>query len=102
MSAGNPWAPALSPWRNQGAVLLFIGTKTTAFHGPGENVVALNTGEIIALVGMAVLLVSNMGRRQARQGKAPANRSLAKLLSWGDFAAFGLILVGLVVMYFQK
>jgi hypothetical protein len=64
--------------------------------------VTLNTGEIIALVGMGVLLVSNMGRRQARQGKTPANRKLAKLQSWGDFVAFGLILAGLVVMYFQK
>jgi len=51
---------------------------------------------------MVVLLVSNMGRRQARRGKAPATRSLAKMLSWGDFVAFGLILVGLVIMYFQK
>ncbi len=62
----------------------------------------LQTGEIIALAGMVVLLVSNMGRRQARRGKAPATRSLAKMLSWGDFVAFGLILVGLVIMYFQK
>jgi hypothetical protein len=64
--------------------------------------VTLQTGEIIALVGMAVLLVSNMGRRQARRGKGPAIRGLAKLQSWGDFVAFGLILLGLVFMYFQK
>jgi hypothetical protein len=64
--------------------------------------VTLQTGEVIALVGMAVLLLSNMGRRQARQGKVRANRGLTNMLSWGDFVAFGLILVGLVFMYFQK
>ena len=62
----------------------------------------LQTGEIIALVGMGVLLVSNMGRRRARTGKVPANRTLTRMLSWGDFLAFGLILAGLVVMYIQK
>jgi hypothetical protein len=71
-------------------------------HGPGESVVKLQTGEVIALVGMVVLLLSNMGRRQARQGKVSDNRSLVKMLSWGDFVAFGLILLGLVIMYFQK
>jgi hypothetical protein len=64
--------------------------------------VELQAGEIIALLGMAVLLLSNLGRRQVRQGRVSANRSLARMLSWGDFVAFGLILAGLVVMYFQK
>ena len=63
---------------------------------------ALQTGEILALAGMGVLLLSNMGRRRARQGKVPAKRALARMLSWGDFVAFGLILAGLVVMYLQK
>jgi hypothetical protein len=62
----------------------------------------LQTGEIIALVGMGILLVSNMGRRKARTGRVPANRTLVRMLSWGDFVAFGLILAGLVVMYIQK
>jgi hypothetical protein len=64
--------------------------------------VALQTGEIIALAGMVVLLLSNLGRRQSRQGRLPAKRRLARMLSWGDFLAFGLILLGLVVMYIQK
>ena len=63
---------------------------------------ALQTGEILALAGMGVLLLSNMGRRRARQGKVPAKGGLARMLSWGDYAAFGLILAGLVVMYLQK
>ena len=60
----------------------------------------LKLGEILALVGMGVLLLNNMGRRRVRQGGA--SRSLAKWVGWGDFLAFGIILAGLVVMYLQK
>ena len=60
----------------------------------------LKSGEILALVGMGVLLLNNMGRRRVRQGGA--SRGLAKWVAWGDFLAFGLILAGLVVMYLQK
>jgi len=62
--------------------------------------VQIKSGEILALVGMGVLLLNNMGRRRVRQGGA--SRGLAKWVAWGDFLAFGLILVGLVVMYLQK
>jgi hypothetical protein len=65
-------------------------------------VAGLKTGEIISLVGMGVLLLSNMWRRQARQGKPMARRGFARWLVYGDFVAFGIILVGLVVMYWQK
>jgi hypothetical protein len=64
-------------------------------------VVALQTGEILALAGMGVLLLSNMGRRRARQGKI-AKGELLRMLSWGDYVAFGLIVAGLVVIYIQK
>jgi hypothetical protein len=64
--------------------------------------VALKSGEILALVGMGVLLLSNMRRRRARQGRLPAKGGLARMLGWGDFVAFGLILAGLIVMYLQK
>jgi hypothetical protein len=64
-------------------------------------VVTLQTGEILALVGMVVLLLSNMGRRRVRQGQLPKG-GLMRMLAWGDFVAFGLILVGLVVMYLKK
>jgi hypothetical protein len=64
--------------------------------------VKLQAGEILALVGMVVLLVNNMGRRRARQGKVPAQGRLARLLSWGDYVAFGIILVGLFIIYLQK
>jgi hypothetical protein len=64
--------------------------------------VGLQTGEIIALVGMVVLLLNNLGRRRARQGNVPTRGGLARMLSWGDYVAFGLIVAGLVVIYLQK
>jgi hypothetical protein len=68
-----------------------------------EGVTAvIKSGEILALAGMVVLLLNNLGRRRLRQGRAPAGRGLAKWVAWGDFVAFGLILAGLVVMYIQK
>ena len=63
---------------------------------------AIQSGEIIALVGMGVLLLNNLGRRRTRQGKPPAIRGLARFLAYGDYVACGLILAGLVVMYTQK
>ena len=69
---------------------------------PGESVVALQTGEILALAGMGVLLLNKMGRGRARQGKVPVKGWLGRLVAWGDFVAFGLILAGLVVIYIQK
>jgi len=64
--------------------------------------VTLQTGEILALAGMAVLLLSNMGRRRARQGRVPAKGGLTRMLGWGEYVAFGLIFAGLVVIYLQK
>jgi hypothetical protein len=62
--------------------------------------VQIKSGEILALVGLGLLLLNKMGRRRVRQGGA--SRNLAKWVAWGDFLAFGLILAGLVVMYLQK
>jgi hypothetical protein len=64
--------------------------------------VAVKSGEILALAGMGVLLLNNLGRRRVRQGRPPVKGNLAKLLACGDYVAFGLILAGLVVMYLQK
>ena len=60
----------------------------------------IKSGEVLALVGLGLLLLNNMGRRRMRQGGA--SRGLAKLVAWGDFLSFGVILAGLVVMYLQK
>ncbi|MCK9376028.1 MAG: hypothetical protein M0P73_07765 [Syntrophobacterales bacterium] len=63
----------------------------------------LKLGEIIALVGLVVLLVTGAGRRRVRQGKLPAKQNLVKwLFLRGDIVAFGLILAGLVLMYLRK
>ena len=62
----------------------------------------IKTGEILALAGMGVLLLNNLGRRRGKPGRAPAARGLARFLAYGDFVAFGLILAGLVVIYLQK
>jgi hypothetical protein len=51
---------------------------------------------------MVVLLLNNLGRRRARQGNVPTRGGLARMLSWGDYVAFGLIVAGLVVIYLQK
>jgi hypothetical protein len=57
---------------------------------------------MLALAGMGVLLLNNLGRRRMRQGRPLPVRGLARLLAYGDYAAFGLILAGLVVIYLQK
>jgi hypothetical protein len=66
-------------------------------------VVVFQSGEILALVGMVVLLLGKIGGRRPRPGQPTGGvRGLAKWLAWSDFVAFGLILAGLVVMYLQK
>jgi len=62
----------------------------------------VKTGEILALAGMVVLLLNNLGRRRGKQGRPPVARGLARFLAYGDYVAFGLILAGLVVIYLQK
>jgi hypothetical protein len=64
--------------------------------------VAVTTGEILALAGMGVLLLNNLGRRQVKQGRVAPRGILGRLLAYGDFVACGLILAGLVVIYLQK
>jgi hypothetical protein len=65
-------------------------------------VAVIQSGEILALVGMGVLLLGKIGRRRPQPGQPASVRGLAKWLAYSDFVAFGLILAGLVVMYLQK
>jgi hypothetical protein len=65
-------------------------------------VAVIQSGEILALAGMGVLLLGKIGRRRAQPGQTAGVRGLAKWLAWSDYVAFGLILAGLVVMYLQK
>jgi hypothetical protein len=64
--------------------------------------VAVTSGEIIALAGMGVLLLNNLGRRQVKQGRVAPRSILGRLLAYGDYVACGIILAGLVVIYLQK
>jgi len=64
--------------------------------------VVVRSGEILALVGMGVLLLNNLGRRRVKEGRPLPSRGLARFLAYGDYVAFGLILAGLVVIYLQK
>jgi hypothetical protein len=64
--------------------------------------VVVKTGEFLALAGMGVLLLNNLGRRQVKQGRVAPRGILGKFLAYGDFLACGLILAGLVVIYLQK
>jgi hypothetical protein len=63
----------------------------------------MGLGEIVALVGMVVLLLTGMGRRRVRQGRRPAGGGLGKwLVGRGDVVAFVIILAGLVLVYLHK
>jgi hypothetical protein len=68
----------------------------------GCAAVAIRSGEILALAGMGVLLLNNLGRRQVKQGRVPPRGILGRFLAYGDYVACGLILAGLVVIYLQK
>ena len=64
---------------------------------------SVELGEVVALVGMVLLLLTAMGRRRVRQGRRPAGGGLGTwLVGRGDVVAFVLILAGLVLMYLQK
>ena len=63
---------------------------------------AVTSGEVIALAGMGVLLLNNLGRRRVKQGRVAPRGILGRLLAYGDFVACGLILAGLVVIYLQQ
>jgi hypothetical protein len=64
--------------------------------------VVIKAGEIVALAGMGVLLLNNLGRRQVKQGRVPPRSLLGRLLAYGDYVALGIITAGLVVIYLQK
>ena len=54
--------------------------------------VAVTSGEILALAGMGVLLLNNLGRRQVKQGRVAPRGILGRFVAYGDFVARGLIL----------
>ena len=62
----------------------------------------LGAGKILALVGLLLLLASNYGRQQARKKRVGAGGAANHWTQWTTLAAFGTILAGLVLMYFEK
>ncbi len=61
----------------------------------------LKPGELLALVGLILLLVHNLGRRQLLKAGQP--RGLTRFwLRWGDLVVFLIILAGLTLMWAQK
>ena len=59
-------------------------------------------GQILALVGMVVLILSGMGRQRARKQGKQAAPAFLKQQRWLHGAAYGLILVGLLLMWVKK
>lgn len=59
-------------------------------------------GQILALVGMVVLILSGLGRQRARKEGKHADPAFLKQQRWLHGAAYGLILVGLLLMWAKK
>ncbi len=75
-------------------------------RGPGpfrsDTLTADQIGELLAIAGFIIFLVNSMGRSRQRKTGQPAAGAWGQWLRWGDFAAFGLILAGLLLMWSQK
>jgi uncharacterized membrane protein len=61
-------------------------------------------GQILALVGLIVLLITGLGRQQSRRQprSQPPSPAFRRWQQWGTFAAIALILAGLVIMAAAK
>ncbi len=62
----------------------------------------LNSGELLALAGLVLLVVHNVVRRQMVKSRQPARGLRLFWLNWGDLAVFLVILAGLTLMWAQK
>ncbi len=59
-------------------------------------------GELVALVGFVIFLGNSFGRAQQRKSRKPLTGAWGLWLKYGDLAAFGLMLVGLFLMWRGK
>jgi hypothetical protein len=59
-------------------------------------------GQLLAFLGLILVLLIGWGRRRARAQKRSVSPVLLKIQSWGSLAAFGLILAGLILMSYHK
>lgn len=62
----------------------------------------MGMGPIIALVGLILLLVTNLQRQSARKQKAQVSSFTLGWVKWGSLAAYLLIMIGLVIMMGRK
>jgi hypothetical protein len=63
---------------------------------------SLNSGEILALMGLVLLLVNKGLRGQMLKSRQTARGLRHFWLQWGDLAIFLVILAGLTLMWSQK
>ncbi|MGQ9687767.1 MAG: hypothetical protein ACUVXF_03110 [Desulfobaccales bacterium] len=59
-------------------------------------------GQILALVGFIVLLLTGIGRQQARRRGQPFSASFQRWQNLGGLAACALIIIGLILMALAK
>jgi hypothetical protein len=62
----------------------------------------LKSGEMLALVGLILLLVNKVVRRQMVKSGKPARGLRLFWLQWGELAVFLVILAGLTLMWSHK
>ncbi len=62
----------------------------------------LNSGELLALGGLVLLLLHNLVIRPLLKSRRPARGLGLFWLNWGDLAVFLVILAGLTLIWAQK
>ena len=62
----------------------------------------LKSGEMLALLGLILLLVHKLVRRRMVQTRKPARGLYLFWLKWGDLVVFLIILAGLTLMWSHK
>ncbi len=66
------------------------------YHGEGMEKGGL--GQVLALVGLVLLVLTGMGRQRARQREQQPSPSFQRWQRWGSLVGLALILTGLVIM----
>jgi hypothetical protein len=64
-------------------------------------VAGVKLGQILALVGLVLMVLGSMGRRRGRR-QPPGAAALGRWQRWGDYLGLALIAAGLLIMWAQK
>ncbi|MEW6386446.1 MAG: hypothetical protein AB1491_02885 [Thermodesulfobacteriota bacterium] len=62
----------------------------------------LNLGEILALVGLVLLLFTGLGRQRQRKLQQSPSPGFLLWQRWGGIAAYACLVLGLLLMWAQK